>query len=132
MEQIITVAGKTGITWLDIVLAVAGFLISAIPLTIALVSAHRARKMAKTDAEVEKSKADMKEYAMVLMIGAEKLYSNVNNILKQTGDTAGELKKDSVMSKLQSYAFEKGYNFDKEYWSQEIDTTISATKQINS
>ena len=60
-----------------------------------------------------------------------KLLYFVDNILKQSGSSAGAVKKDTVMTKLQAYALDKGYEFDVAYWRNKVDEIVTLTKQVN-
>lgn len=66
-----------------------------------------------------------------MIANAETLYSDVSSILKKEGKSAGAVKKDSVMSKLQAYAIEHGYEFDAEYWDKKVDEIVDMTKKVN-
>ena len=52
-------------------------------------------------------------------------------MLKQRNASAGAVKKDTVMTKLQAYAMEKGYEFDAEFWSNQIDEIVALTRTVN-
>lgn len=122
-----------------------GALAVAIPLVIGLVAnikkkiaARKALLEATTDAAVAQAEADsaqatldMKSYAAELVKTAESTFKSVNEILKTKGESAGPLKKEIVISKLQSYAAEKGYDFDVEQWSKQIDEIVALTKEVN-
>ena len=66
-----------------------------------------------------------------LITNAETLYADVANLLKREGKSAGIVKKDSVMSKLQAYALERGYTFDAEYWGKKVDEIVELTRKVN-
>lgn len=132
-------------TIMYIICAVAGFVVAAIPLIITLVKSIKKkielnRKLSETTDEAEKAKLEAENaQATVDMMGAmneliqkaEELYADVAIQLKQQNKSAGAVKKDSVMSKLQAYALSKNYAFDEEYWSAEIDKSVAMTKVVN-
>lgn len=130
---------------LKIVYAVSAFLAAAIPLAIALwMTIKKKIKLAKdlacTTDEAEKAKlkaadseatTDMLQVCNSLIVNAETLYADVANLLKREGKSAGIVKKDSVMSKLQAYALEHGYIFDAEYWDKKVDEIVELTQKVN-
>lgn len=123
----------------------AGFLSAAIPLVIGLIVVIKQKIKAKkaiasASSEVEKAEAeaadakattDMLNYANGLVEAAETLYRDVDIALKAKGSSAGPVKKDSVMAKLQMYAIEQGYTFDADKWSDEVDAIVKLTKNVN-
>lgn len=102
-----------------------------IPCVIKLVKNGKALHEAKTEAEREAAKNDMLSTVNTLVANAEQSYKEVDAVLKQRGASAGSVKKDSVMTKLQAYALDKGYEFDAEFWSAQIDEIVSLTKTVN-
>ena len=66
-----------------------------------------------------------------LVFEAENTYKDVNALLKQQGKSAGAVKKDVVMTKLQAFALEHNYLFDAEFWSAKIDEIIELTRKVN-
>lgn len=130
---------------LNIVYAASAFLTAAIPLAITLyVTIKKKIKLAKdlacTTDEVEKVKlkaadsearTEMLQVCNSLIANAEALYADVANLLKREGKSAGIVKKDSVMSKLQAYALERGYTFDVEYWDKKVDEIVELTRKVN-
>lgn len=107
------------------------FLAAAIPGVILFLNSVKKFKVAKDQAEKEEAKNDMLAAVNILISDAESLYSGVDNALKNQGQSAGILKKDSVMAKLQAYAIDKGYTFDSTYWSEKIDEIVTLTKAVN-
>ena len=98
------------------------------------------KELASTTDDAEKAKLeaansaatiDMLNVCNELIITAETLYADVSSLLKKEGKSAGAVKKDSVMSKLQAYAIEHGYTFDAEYWNKKIDEIVDMTKKVN-
>lgn len=119
-------------TIVKIIFLVASFVITtAVPFIISLVNANKKRKEAKTEAEKQAAINEMTEAAKVFIVQAEQLYKEYDALMKANGSTGGLVKKDSVMSKLQAYAHEKGYTFDAEYWSNKIDSIVELTRKVN-
>lgn len=119
-------------TIVKIIFLVASFVITtAVPFIISLVNANKKRKEAKTEAEKQAAINEMTEAAKVFIVQAEQLYKEYDALMKANGSTGGLVKKDSVMSKLQAYALEKGYTFDAEYWSNKIDSIVELTRKVN-
>ncbi len=130
---------------LSIVYAISAFLAAAIPLAIALwMTIKKKIKLAKdlvcTTDEAKKAKlkaadseatTDMLQVCNSFVINAETLYADVANLLKREGKSAGIVKKDSVMSKLQAYALEHDYTFDAEYWDKKVDEIVELTQKVN-
>ena len=103
-----------------------------IPLGISLVSAIKKRRAATTEAEKEAATNDMLNVVNELISNAEALYKQVDTLSKQNGlGSLGTLKKDSVMTKLQAYAIDNGYEFDADYWSATIDEIVKLTREVN-
>jgi hypothetical protein len=116
-----------------------GAISGAVPLFIKWNNARKAKNSALTVAEKEKASADkekayteLKEYAFELIKEAEKAFVGIDKMLKMQNSSAGGMKKESVFTKLQTYALQKGFEFDAVYWSNMIDEIVSFTKQVNS
>lgn len=132
-------------TILQIVYAVASAIAVGVPLMIALIRSVKSKlkihkELASTTDDAEKAKLeaansaatiDMLNVCNELITTAETLYADVSSLLKKEGKSAGAVKKDSVMSKLQAYAIEHGYTFDAEYWNKKIDEIVDMTKKVN-
>lgn len=130
---------------LKIVYAVSASFAAVIPLAIALCTTIKkkiklAKDLACTIDEAEKAKikaanseatTDMLQACNSLIANAEALYADVANLLKREGKSAGIVKKDSVMSKLQAYALEHGHTFDAEYWDKKVDEIVELTRKVN-
>lgn len=130
---------------LKLIYAIFGFLIAAIPLVSSLIVSIKQKCKAKkalatSTNEAEKADAvakdavataELRECANKLIAEAEKLYNDVDAELKKHGKTAGLVKKDSVMSKLQLKALELNTAFDVETWSKYIDKIVAMTKIVN-
>lgn len=131
--------------WIKIIYAVIGALASGIPLLLSLIAAIKRFHKAKTDAleatdeagklqadaEAAEAKLDLMDYAKQLITTAEETFDTVNKIMKQRGESAGPIKKEVVMAKLQSYATENGYDFDETKWSNEVDAIVQLTREVN-
>lgn len=132
-------------TILKICYSVAGFLSAAIPLVIGLIVVIKQKintakqiiaandEKAKAEAKAADAEATtaMYSYANELVEAAEVLYKDVNISLKEQGKSAGPVKKDSVMSKLQMFALEHNYTFDFDKWSDTVDQIVKLTKNVN-
>lgn len=123
ISQIISVSNS--------IFAIVGAILGFIPTFVFLLKTIKQRKVAKTEAERAKADADMQAYATQLIKDAEASYAAFDVVLKQSGKSAGEVKKKSVLSDLQTYAISKDYKFDKDKWSEAIDTIVELTKQVN-
>lgn len=119
------------ITILNLIYVLAAFFAAIVPLTTALIASIRAKRHAKTESENAKAENEMTAALNGFIQNAEELYKNVNDILKERGESAGAQKKDCVMTKLQAFAISHNYIFDAEYWSQKIDTIVDLTKNVN-
>ena len=132
-------------TTVNVIITVVTFVVTIIPLIIGLVDANKKRKAAKkaaeeatTEAELAKAEAarqaavnDMLGQANMFIDQMEELYRDIDGIVKAQGNTTGTLKKEGAMTKLQAYAIEKGYAFDTEYWSKQIDSIVQLTHNVN-
>ena len=115
-----------------IIIAIVSTLIgTTIPAIIAFVKSVKKHRVAKTEAEKEAAKNEMMTAVNSFIVSAESMYKGVDKIMKAQGQSTGELKKESVMTKLQSFALANGYEFDKEYWSKTVDDIVDLTKQVN-
>lgn len=114
-----------------ILFAVAFIVTTAIPYTVKLISASKAKKAATTEAEKEKARNDMVNVANEFILAAETAFKGFDSLMRQQNTTAGEMKKDTVITKLQAYALSHGYEFDAEYWSQKVDEIVAFTKKVN-
>ncbi len=99
---------------------------------IASFKAHKAKKVAKTEAEKAAAINDMRDAVDGFITAAEEAYLAFDPILKQTaGKTSGNVKKKTVMTDLQAYALAKGYEFDADFWSKKIDDIVALTRVVN-
>lgn len=118
---------------LKIVLSACAVIVgTVVPTVISLFHSIKAKRGAKTEAEIEKANNDLREKALELILVAENTYADVNAILKSNGKSAGAMKKQSVMTSMQQYALDKGYAFDGDYWSNKVEEIVAITKQVNS
>ena len=104
---------------------------SVIPFITAIVNGVKKSKKAKTEAEKEKAINDMNNQLMSFINDAESLYKEVNAVLKEKDSSAGILKKEHCLTKLQAYALENGYEYNAEYWSLQNDKIVELTKSVN-
>lgn len=120
---------------LQLIMEIAKYLVPSLAtfvgLGISLIKAIKARKEAKTEAEKQAAMNDLTNKAVVLIENAEELFDGVNQILKRQGQSAGVVKKDSVMAKLQAYALTMGYAFNEEEWSAKVDDLVAMTRKVN-
>lgn len=107
------------------------FLGSAIPLAVKLTAENKARKAAETAAEREKAENDMLATAQDLVESAEQAFAGFDAVMKKQGSSAGAMKKDNVFTKLQTYALQRGYDFDADYWLKKIDEIVAFTRKVN-
>jgi hypothetical protein len=107
------------------------FLGSAVPLAVKLSAANKARKAAETAAEREKAVNDMLATAQGLVESAEEAFAGFDAVMKKQGSSAGAMKKDNVFTKLQTYALQRGYEFDADYWRAKIDEIVAFTRKVN-
>ena len=123
----------------DIIIGVASVSTGSVAaLVVAIVKVFKKKKAAeKAATEAEKLKllaeadADMLVATNTIVEETEKLYEGYDKACKANGTTAGPIKKDSALTKLQAYALEKGYDFDKEKWSAAMDAVVAMTKKVN-
>lgn len=97
----------------------------------AFIKSAKARKNAKTAEEKNEATEDMKVQAKAFIQAAEIAYKEVNDLLKAKGSSAGPIKLDSVLSKLQAYATEKKYLFDINYWTNFVNEEVAFSKNVN-
>jgi hypothetical protein len=117
---------------LAIIPAVLGALASGLPILYKWNKARKAKNTAVTEADKKQAQIEMLEQANALIMVAEETYTLFDRVMKQQNNSsAGALKKDSVLTKLQAYALSKGYEFDSEYWSAKVDEIIKFTKSVN-
>ena len=117
----------------------------AITAIVTFVLSWKARRKAKAEAaaaktEAEKAQAEaaikeaelaMEQAAKTFISDAEITYKTVDELLKARGQSAGSLKKETVLAKLRTYAIENGIALDVETWSKKIDDLVKFTKEVN-
>ncbi len=117
---------------ITILIALATFLFTVlIPTLIMWYKSWKKYKAAKTEAEKQAAKNEIKTNAQNFIIEAENLYKDVDSIMKGQGKTCGAIKKDSVMTKIQSDCLAKGVEFIAEEWGDYIDKQVALTRQVN-
>ena len=117
---------------LTLAITIGTFLLTVlIPTIIMWARAWKKYKAAKTDAEKQAAKDEIKTLAQDFIAEAEQLYKKFDAIVKQQGETCGAIKKDSVMTKIQDACLTKGVAFEKEYWSAYVDKQVALTRQVN-
>lgn len=115
-----------------IILSIAATLVGTIiPAVITHVKAVKARIAAQTEAAKEKANADLLATAQNFIQVAETSFESFNKMLKSQGSSAGPMKKENVLAKLQAYALQHGYEFDAEAWSVKIDEIVAFTREVN-
>jgi hypothetical protein len=92
---------------------------------------QRGKKNAIKEAEKAKAEADLIATAKNYIVEAENTFDGFDKMLKAQGNSAGKMKKDNVLARLQTYALLKGYDFDVEEWSSRIDELVEFTKEVN-
>ena len=122
-------------SWLTIIKAIivaaATFLVTDVPLIVKFMQELKARKNAQIEAEKTKALNDMLATAQAFVQNAEKAFEGYDKMLKQQGESAGAMKKDNVITKLQTYALQHGYDFDVTFWDEKIDEIVAFTKNVN-
>ena len=115
-----------------IVYAIAGGVITAIPLIVGVVNSVKAKNRAKTEAEKAQAESAIKDELKALVRGAEQTYSTIDKILKSQGSSAGKMKKSDVMKALKVFCLENGYSWDEESMSLAVEREVEYTKSVNS
>lgn len=120
------------LTILKMIIIIVTFVVGTlVPTAVALKKSWNARKTAETEAEKEKANADLLSTAKSFISVAEVTFAEFDKLLKQSNGSAGALKKDTVMNKLQAYALQNGYEFNADEWSATIDDLVKFTKSVN-
>ena len=115
-----------------IILSIVAVLVGTIiPAAVNLGKSIKARIQAENDAAREKANADLLTHAQEFIQGAESAFESFNKLLKSQGSSAGPMKKENVLTKLQAYALQQGYEFDAEAWSAKIDEIVAFTREVN-
>lgn len=130
---------------LSILPVIISFVLSTVTLGVKFVKSNKERKAAlaaaeeaqteaeKAQAEAEREKAenDMIATAQQYVENAEETFSEFDKVMKEKGSSAGPMKKDTVFTKLQTYALLHGYTFDADYWLKKIDEIVAFTRNVN-
>ena len=111
-------------SWLDIIKIIVYVLSGLIPSLVGLFFTFK--KWRATRAE-----NDLLEVVNGFITVAEQTFDGLDAVMKAQGSSAGTVKKENVMTKLQAYAMEKGYKIDLEYWSKKIDEIVAFTREVN-
>ncbi len=120
-------------------------LLGAIAAVSSFIAAWKAKKKAKeaeaaakdeaekAQAEAERAAAELalEQAAKSFISQAEEMYKSVDDILKSRGESAGALKKETVLAKLRTYAIENGITLDVVAWTDKIDELVKFTKAVN-
>ena len=115
-----------------IILSIVAVLVGTIiPAAVNLGKSIKARIQAETEAAKEKANADLLVHAQGFIQAAESSFESFNKLLKTQGSSAGPMKKENVLTKLQAYALQQGYEFDAEAWSAKIDEIVAFTREVN-
>lgn len=130
---------KTVLTLVPVALAAISAVITFIVAWKAKSKAKNAAATATTEAEKAKAEAElnaaelaMEQAAKSFITEAETVYKSVDDFLKARGQSAGSLKKETVLAKLRTYAIENGITLDVNAWSDKIDELVKFTKSVNS
>lgn len=113
---------------LSVFIPFVGALVTLVP---KLYRANKARKAAETEAKKEAAVNDMLATAQALVESAEAAFAGFDAVMKAQGSSAGAMKKDNVFTKLQTYALQNGYDFDADFWSEQIDKIVAFTRKVN-
>lgn len=121
--------------WFNILYMVIGIvatlITTVVPVVLKLVKSIKDLRAAKTEAEAEKAYNDMLSQAQTLIGAAEVAFAGFDKVMKAQGSSAGAMKKDNVVSKLQAYALSHGYTYDAEFWDAKIDEIVNFTRGVN-
>lgn len=110
-----------------------GALASGIPMFVKWNNARKNKNNAVNESTKKQAQIEMLEQANNFIALAETTFNSFDKVLKaQNNGSAGSLKKESVLNKLQAFAISRNYEFDSEYWSAKIDEIVSFTKSVNS
>ncbi len=109
VEQIISIAACAA----AVVSAIAGLLAS-------LAKSIKNKKLAR----IAEATNEIASLAMDKVVETEKLFAKSSQILKATGVNTGEIKKEQVMSYIQTKCAEKKVDFDADKWSEQVDNLI--------
>ena len=107
---------------------IAGTLVpSLVGLIVSIVAVVKAKDKAAREAAYN----DLYQHGLEFVENVETTYESFNKMLKSQGSSAGPMKKEQVMTRLQNYALQNGYEFDEAFWSAEIDKIVAFTREVN-
>lgn len=125
--------------------AVMGFILTVlIPFAIKIGVALKKGKAKITQSDEDRKKAviaeenaskmlEMTKAANEIIESLEKNFATQDAILKSfdPSRTLGSVKKECALARLSEYATQIGVEFDREYWSNEIDEIVRLTRNVN-
>lgn len=114
-----------------IIAIVATLLTSLVPTVLALAKAIKAKKAAQTEAELERAKNAITAEIKRLVEEAEISFKSIDAMLKQRNESAGTMKKKSVVSDLKAFCLENGYAWDDAAMNEQIEAAVAFTKAVN-
>ena len=121
-------------TILTIIYTVLGFTATVVvPFVVAFIKKVKALKTSKNIAEKEAIINEMLGEAQKFVCDAEEMYKSYDALVKNNGvgESSGKLKKDKVMTNLQTLCLQRGINFDADFWSEQVERLVSVTKKVN-
>lgn len=121
-------------TLFTIIYASVGFIITVlVPYTIVFIKKIKALKEAKSEAEKASIINELLNEAQQLVISSEEMYKSYDALVKSNGvgESSGKLKKDKVMTNLQTLCLQKGIEFDADFWSEQVEKLVKVTKKVN-
>lgn len=121
-------------TIVTISIAIASFLfVTLIPAVIGWITKYKAYKNAKTDAEKQAILNELNNSVVQFISDAEKTFSALDETLKSRGSATGSgaMKKETVLTKIQSLCLQKGIEYDANYWSNKVDELVKLTNTVN-
>lgn len=136
-SKIILLERRIKIMNLEVVIHLLAIILGAIsagvPILVKWNKARKAKINAVGEAEKQKAQNEMLEQANNFIALAEDTFKSFDEVLKaRNNGSAGSMKKESVLNKLQAFALSRGYEYDSEYWSKKIDEIVKFTKSVNS
>lgn len=119
---------------ITICITIASFLlVTLIPAVVGWVTKWKAYKAAKTDAEKQAVLNELQNSVVQFIADAEKTFEALDVSLKQRGSATGcgTMKKENVLTKIQSLCMSKGIAYDADYWSKKVDELVKLTNTVN-
>ena len=108
------------------------FVTTVIPSVLALLTAIKSRKGAKTEAEKERAKNAIATELKRLVANAEISFAPIDRLLKAQSQSAGSMKKRDVIANLKTFCLENGFAWDDEAMDKAIEDEVAYTKVVNS